>query len=86
MTLQPRGTSTSDVEVTNLDKHGLWVYVQGKEYFLPYEEFPWFKDAKVCDVLNVVLLHEEHLHWPALDVDLCVASLKNPDAYPLKYE
>jgi len=72
--------------VTNIDKHGLWLYVRGEEYFLPYEEYPWFREAKVCDILDVTLLHEEHLHWPALDVDLSVASLKDSGAFPLKYE
>jgi hypothetical protein len=72
--------------VSNIDKHGLWLYVRGREYFLPYEEFPWFREAKVCDILDVVLLHEEHLHWPALDVDLCVASLRDPNEFPLVYE
>jgi len=33
------GKSTSKVEVLNIDVHGIWLYAQGKEYFLPYEEF-----------------------------------------------
>ena len=71
--------------MTNIDRHGLWLYVGGKEYFLPYEEYPWFRDAKVCDVLNVELLHEQHLHWPSVDGDLSLASLADPDAFPLTY-
>jgi hypothetical protein len=85
MTSRPLGTSTSDVEVTHIDGHGLWLYVKGSEYFLPYDDYPWFKDATVRDILNVELLHEQHLHWPSLDVDLSVASLQDPAAYPLKY-
>ena len=27
--------------------------------------------------------HGEHLHWPTLDVDLSLDSLKHPEAYPL---
>ena len=79
------GTSTCDVEVTNISAHGFWLFVEGKEYFLSYEEFPWFKEAKVADILNVQLHHKSHLHWPALDVDLCVESLENPGAYPLVF-
>ena len=78
--------STSDVEVTNIDSHGLWLYVRGQEYFLPYQDYPWFEDAKVRDILNVARLHEQHLHWPSLDVDLCVQSLRSPDEFPLSYE
>lgn len=86
MTSRPGDAGTSDVEVTGIDRHGLWLYVRGGEHFLPYEDYPWFRDAKVPDVLNVVLLHDEHLHWPALDVDLSVESLRDPDAFPLRYE
>jgi len=71
--------------VTNIDRHGLWLFVKGTGYFLPYEDYPWFRDAPVRDVLNVELLHEGHLHWPGLDVDLAVASLDDPEAYPLTY-
>ena len=78
--------STSDVEVTNIDSHGFWLFVSGKEYFLPYEDYPWFKDATIADILNVEMLHESHLHWPSLDVDLAMDSLDDPDRYPLVYQ
>lgn len=79
------GTHASDVEVANIDPHGVWLYVNGAEYFLPYPEYPWFKEAKVADILDVRLLHDDHLHWPALDVDLSIKSLREPKAYPLIY-
>ena len=85
MRLQKPGASTSDVEVANIDKHGIWLFVNGAEYFLPYAEYPWFKDARVAEILAVELLHEDHLHWPALDVDLSLESLRDPDGYPLVY-
>jgi hypothetical protein len=66
--------------------HGIWLIVLEREYFLPYGIFPWFKDAKVGAILNVELLHEKHLHWPELDVDLEVASLNNVENYPLIYK
>ena len=83
MKSQTPGTSTSDAEVTNIDTHGIWVLVKSKEYFLPYEHFPWFKDAKVRDIVDVRLLHGKHLYWPTLDVDLTIDALSNPDKYPL---
>ncbi len=79
------GASTSAVEVTNISRHGLWLLVGDKEFFLPYKDFPWFEDARLRDVLDVELLHGSHLHWPALDVDLCLESLENPEAFPLVY-
>jgi hypothetical protein len=80
------GADTSLAEVTNVDTHGIWVLIRDKEYFLPHEDFPWFKKAKVEDILNVELLHGVHLHWPTLDVDLSVDSLENPGKYPLVAE
>jgi hypothetical protein len=77
--------SPTVVEVTNVSRHGLWMLVKDKEYFLSYEQFPWFKDARLSQVLDVELLHGFHLHWPALDVDLEVASLEHPEGFPLVY-
>jgi len=79
------GAGTSRAEVTHVNSHGFWVFVSGKEFFLSYKDFPWFKEARLADILNVMLLHKTHLHWPTLDVDLCLESLENPDVFPLVY-
>ena len=86
MKLQKPGTITSGTEVVNISAHGVWLYVNGREYFLPHAEYPWFRNATLGAVLNVQLLHDTHLHWPDLDVDLELDSLENPDAYPLTYK
>ncbi len=80
-----RGKNISRVEISNIDMHGFWLYAEGNEYFLPFEEYPWFKNAKVKEILNVQLLHGCHIYWPDLDVDLELACLANPTEYPLKY-
>ena len=85
MRSQTLGSSISEIEISNISSHGLWVYVKGKEYFLPYDEYPWFKEAQIGDILEVELLHETHLHWPRLDVDLELACLGAPEQYPLIY-
>jgi hypothetical protein len=50
---------------------------------LPFAEYPWFKNANISQILNVQLLHESHLYWPQLDVDLEIDCLENPQQYPL---
>ena len=80
------GTSTSSVEVTNISAHGFWLWVDGKEHFLPFADFPWFKNAKVADILNTERHGKYHLHWPSLDVDLTLDMIENPRAYPLTYK
>jgi len=85
MKSSPLGKNTSEVEVLNISSHGIWLYVAGEEYFLPYKDYPWFKGTKVEDIIDVKILHSHHLHWPRLDVDLELESLKYLDHYPLKY-
>lgn len=80
------GKSTSRVEVLNISSRGVWLYVKGKEYFLPHEEFPWFRGATVAQIHAVKLLHGRHLHWERLDVDIELDSLEHPERYPLRYQ
>ena len=80
---QNLGQGPSQAEVTNVSRHGLWVLVDDREYFLPYDKFPWFREARLKEILDVRLLHGFHLHWPALDVDLEIASLDDPAKFPL---
>lgn len=85
MKLSALGKSTSQVEIQEISKHGIWIYVKGREYFLLYKDYPWFKEAKISEVYNVQLLHGMHLHWPDLDVDLELEALQYPEKYPLSY-
>ena len=78
--------STLEVEVNNISMHGIWMYVNGCEYFLSFKDFPWFKDANVSDIHNVTLVNANHLHWDTLDIDLEVDTLKDPSSYPLIYK
>ncbi|MBI3316765.1 MAG: DUF2442 domain-containing protein [Candidatus Omnitrophica bacterium] len=80
-----RGKNTSKAEILNISPNGVWLLVEEREYFLPYEEFPWFEKATVGQVRDVKLLHGHHLYWKALDVDLELDSLKGLSSYPLKY-
>ena len=75
----------SKVEVTNISPHGIWIFIEGKEYFMPFEKFPWFREGKVHEIMDVELLHGYHLYWPKLDIDLTIERLENPDKYPLVY-
>jgi hypothetical protein len=85
MKSQTLGKNISDVEILSIESNGLWLHAKGKEYFLPHSDFPWFKVARVVDVLNVELHHEFHLFWPSLDVDLDLNSLEDLSSRPLIY-
>jgi len=79
----PPGTSTLEVEVTNVSKHGVWLLLEAEELFMPFSEFPWFKDAAIGKLLNVERPSPEHLYWPELDIDLAVDSIRHPERFPL---
>ena len=80
------GMSISEVEVTHIDEHGFWLLIKGGEYFLPYDQYPWFRDAKISEILDVQILHQGHLFWESLDVDLSLTGLEKPESYPLTYK
>ena len=77
------GNSTSDPEGTNGSQHGLWLLLGREELFLPFEHFPWFKDAPIGKVLHVEQPSSRHLYWPELDIDLAVESIRHPERFPL---
>lgn len=83
MTSAVLGTSISSAEVTNISQHGFWVLLRDEELFLPFSEFPWFRDVAVGKILRVELPSPDHLYWPDLDVDLAVESIRYPDRFPL---
>ncbi len=80
------GKNTSKADVLHISRFGLWILVEGNEYFLPYSEFPWFKEATVEQIYNLQFYHEKHLRWPDLDVDLEIESLHHLEQYPLVYK
>ncbi|MDH4083267.1 MAG: DUF2442 domain-containing protein [Nitrospira sp.] len=77
------GKNISGVEVTNISKHGFWLLLADEELFLPFKEFPWFKEASVEELLHVAWPHPHHLYWPDLDVDVAVESIRHPEKFPL---
>ena len=72
------------VESTLVERLGVWIFAHGEELFMPYDEFPWFKDARIGAVLNVEEPMPGHFHWPELDVDLSLEIIRHPERFPLK--
>ncbi|MDQ7072894.1 MAG: DUF2442 domain-containing protein [Gammaproteobacteria bacterium] len=84
MTSLAHGNSTLAVEVTNISSFGIWIFIRGKEHFMSYDEFPWFKDQTVKSIVNVEEPTQGHLFWPDLDIDLSEESIEFPERFPLK--
>jgi len=83
MTSLGLGKDISPLEITNISRHGIWLILHDKEFYLPYEKYPWFRNARISEIIDVELLHGFHLYWPELDVDLEIASLEDPSQFPL---
>jgi len=77
------GADTSDVEITNVSTHGFWLMLGTEELFVPFAQFPWFKDAPIAKLTNVERPQHHHLYWPDLDIDLAVESIRHPEKFPL---
>lgn len=84
MSSQVPGSDTSAVEVTNISSHGVWLLAGDKELFMPYDDFPWFKDMPVSKIINVEEPSPGHFYWPDLDVDLTVEIIEHPERFPEK--
>ena len=77
------GKNTSSVEVTNISSHGVWISINEREYFMPFEQFPWFREAPIGKILRVEMHTDTHVYWPELDIDLDVDRILSPENYPL---
>lgn len=77
------GHDTSGVEISNVSPHGFWLLLGAEELFIPFAEFPWFRDASIRQISHVELPSANHLYWPELDIDLAVESIRDPKKFPL---
>jgi len=77
------GTSIFPVELSNVSAHGVWVLAGDEEFFLPFENFPWFRAATIEQLAAVERPTADHLRWPLLDIDVSVQSIRDPAAFPL---
>lgn len=77
------GIATSAPEVTHVSQHGFWLLLGEEELLLPFEQFPWFRNATIAQLSRIERPSPEHLYWPELDIDLSLESIRNPAAFPL---
>jgi len=78
------GKNTLAVEVTNVSAHGVWLLTYNAELFIPFEDFPWFKNQTIESIINVEELSSGHYYWPDIDVDLTEEMIEHPERFPLK--
>jgi len=84
MSVGALGKNTSPIEVTHVSSHGVWLLAGDCELFMSYEDFPWFKEVPVGEILNVEDPMARHFYWPDLDVDLAEEIIDHPERFPLR--
>jgi hypothetical protein len=77
------GKNTSEVELTNVSAHGMWLIVDGRELYLAFDSFPWLREATIAQLAQIQRPAPDHLRWPDLDVDLSIDSIDHPERYPM---
>lgn len=77
------GKNISEVEVTNISTHGIWLQVRDRELFLSYDDFPWFKSQPVKSIVKLEEPRPGHFYWPDIDVDLTEEMIRHPEKFPL---
>jgi hypothetical protein len=61
----------------------MWLLVDDRELYLPFAQFPWFREAPIAALAEIERPSPRHLFWPQLDVDLTLESIEEPSRYPL---
>ena len=75
-------TGNTLVRILSINAEGVSLSVSGKVYFISYDRVPWFRNARVSEVLNVSMMGRMGIRWEDLDVDLEIDSLEHPEKYP----
>lgn len=69
--------------MSNVSVHGMWLLIDDRELYLPFDEFPWFREASIGALADIEHPDDRHVRWPRLDVDLTLDSIEDPAGYPL---
>lgn len=79
------GTNTLAGEVTTITALGFWLWVDDRECFVPFADYPTLKQATVERLLAVQRISPTQFYWEALDVDIELAALEQPEHFPLSF-
>jgi len=66
-------------------RDGFWLIHHDCEFFASYSDYPIFRHATVEQIFAIEEIGPGQLRWEALDADIEVEALANPQRFPLKY-
>lgn len=77
------GKPILEVEIVSIGVDGFTLSLGDERLFLGHADFPWFAGVAAAQLRDVLRPSADHLYWPSLDIDLSVASIRDPAAFPL---
>ena len=80
--LKTSGSSTL-AKVLTITANGILLSIPEGDFFLNYKDYPWFRNAPINHVFDVEMEGDHAVRWNALDVDLEIDSILNPERYPV---
>lgn len=86
MSSEPLGINISLSEVTSISALGFWLLVDDQEYFVPFADYPAFREATVAQIYAVQQLSPTQFYWPDLDIDIELEALEHPERFPLMFQ
>jgi hypothetical protein len=86
MSSEPLGINISPSEVTSISALGFWLLVEDREYFVPFADYPAFREATVAQIYAVQRLSPTQFYWPELDIDIELDALEHPERFPLMFQ
>jgi hypothetical protein len=73
-------------EITSITPLGFWLLVNDREYFVPFEDYPAFRNAVLSEIYEMQQIGPENFHWPSLDIDIELGALDQPEQFPLQFK
>ena len=72
-----------NAEVKMVTPEGLFLVVEGKEYFAAFTDFPYLAALPSTQIFDVEYCGHGHIRWNDADIDLHTEILSHPENYPL---
>jgi hypothetical protein len=80
------GAAISCGEITSISAVGFWLLTDDREYFVPFADYPVFRNATVAEIYNFERISPRQFHWPELDADIELDALEQPERFPLLFQ
>ena len=73
-------------EITNISPFGFWILIQDNEFFIDFNQYPMFYNARISEINDFSTDAMGNFHWESLDIDIEKDAIEHPEKYPLVYE